>query len=241
MEASRVSGILGLLPIPAAAVDALAEFVTAPVPRSLVRAETASLIEVADNGEDLVELPQHFPQRILYDDLDLPSRPGVFVRRAVLDRLEVARASLPSAFDLVVIDAWRSSAFQQALREFYARGHDVSADYVASSADPRLRAGHTTGGAVDVTLSWRGLPLALGTHYDVFDQIAHPEYFDDFADESLSAQERASRDARRLLGAVMVSAGFAPYPFEWWHWSFGDQWWAAYMQEPHAIYDTTTT
>jgi D-alanyl-D-alanine dipeptidase len=39
-----------------------------------------------------------------------------------------------------------------------------------------------------------------------------------------------------LLRDAMVSAGFADYPFEWWHYSYGTQDWAKQKNEPHAIY-----
>jgi hypothetical protein len=40
---------------------------------------------------------------------------------------------------------------------------------------------------------------------------------------SISAQARANRD---LLGRALASAGFVNYPTEWWHWSYGDRYWA---------------
>nr|WP_272876316.1 M15 family metallopeptidase [Allochromatium tepidum] len=41
---------------------------------------------------------------------------------------------------------------------------------------------------------------------------------------------------RRLLLLAMLQAGFAPMPSEWWHYSYGDCYWAAYAQQPQAIY-----
>jgi D-alanyl-D-alanine dipeptidase len=34
----------------------------------------------------------------------------------------------------------------------------------------------------------------------------------------------------------MTGAGFVNYPSEWWHWSYGDRYWAVVTGEPHAIY-----
>lgn len=35
-------------------------------------------------------------------------------------------------------------------------------------------------------------------------------------------------EGRRLLAAALLENGFAPLPAEWWHWSYGDQQWAAF-------------
>jgi zinc D-Ala-D-Ala dipeptidase len=38
----------------------------------------------------------------------------------------------------------------------------------------------------------------------------------------------------------MVEAGFAPYQLEWWHFSFGDQNWAAYYGLESSLYAAAT-
>ena len=35
----------------------------------------------------------------------------------------------------------------------------------------------------------------------------------------------------------MKNAGFANYPLEWWHFSYGDRLWAAYTNQKEAVYD----
>lgn len=35
---------------------------------------------------------------------------------------------------------------------------------------------------------------------------------------------------------AMTTVGFVNYPTEWWHWSYGDKYWAFMKSEPHAIY-----
>ena len=34
----------------------------------------------------------------------------------------------------------------------------------------------------------------------------------------------------------MKKAGFVNYPPEWWHWSYGDRYWAAALNKKFAIY-----
>jgi len=41
---------------------------------------------------------------------------------------------------------------------------------------------------------------------------------------------------RRLLCHAMTEEGFAPNPTEWWHYSYGDQMWAALTKNSEAFY-----
>jgi D-alanyl-D-alanine dipeptidase len=40
---------------------------------------------------------------------------------------------------------------------------------------------------------------------------------------NISEEARAHRE---ILGAALTSAGMVNYPTEWWHWSYGDRYWA---------------
>ena len=87
--------------------------------------------------------------------------------------------------------------------------------------------GHQTGGAVDVTLcDNNGIPLDMGSEYP----IKCPEMVTSY---HLSS---AVNERRRLLCNAMYKEGFANYPGEWWHFSYGDQLWAAYRYKRCAIY-----
>lgn len=44
---------------------------------------------------------------------------------------------------------------------------------------------------------------------------------------------RANRD---VLGDALSAAGLVNYPTEWWHWSFGDRYWALGTGAPSAHY-----
>jgi len=158
----------------------------------------------------------------------LPAR-KMMVRSDVAKRLLLAERLLPAGFGLVVLDAWRSPDEQQALVCHYGDG---AADdgFVAAVSDDGCRPPHTTGGAVDLTLSWLDEPLALGTDFDSFDDEAATHAF-----ERPSADERV-RLLRRGFSYAMSTAGFVPYDKEWWHWSHGDDVWANAMGRP-ALYD----
>jgi D-alanyl-D-alanine dipeptidase len=51
--------------------------------------------------------------------------------------------------------------------------------------------------------------------------------------QNISAEARV---ARETLRAAMRVAGLINYPTEWWHWSFGDRYWALLTAAPHALY-----
>ncbi len=45
-----------------------------------------------------------------------------------------------------------------------------------------------------------------------------------------------ARYNRDLLAAAMDAAGFINYPAEWWHWSYGDRYWAFQTSRDTALY-----
>ena len=89
--------------------------------------------------------------------------------------------------------------------------------------------GHQTGGAVDLTLcDNNGLPLDMGSEYP----IKCPEMVTSYALSPIISERR------RLLCKVMNKEGFVNYPGEWWHFSYGDQLWAAYRYRRYALYSS---
>ena len=46
----------------------------------------------------------------------------------------------------------------------------------------------------------------------------------------------AARRNRDTLAAALSGAGLVNYPTEWWHWSYGDRYWALLTRRPHAIF-----
>jgi D-alanyl-D-alanine dipeptidase len=97
-------------------------------------------------------------------------------------------------------------------------------------APPHL-APHCAGAAVDLTLRDDDGELDLGTAID-----ATPEESDTACytrHPTVVGQARANRD---LLSMAMASAGFVNYGPEWWHWSFGDRYWAFQVGAPAALY-----
>ncbi len=148
----------------------------------------------------------------------LPAR-STRLRSGVISRLTEAEALFPNGFTLIVLDGWRCLREQQRVLKYY--GSQAGELGFVAPVDPKgARPPHTTGGAVDLTLCWHGVALGLGTDYDAFVEASRLETFEDGSDELV-------RRLRRLLANVLDSCGMVCYSSEWWHWSYGDDVWAA--------------
>jgi len=188
-----------------------------PVPRARPNCDARSDPLVAVEGVSVYDAYAHLGL--------LPAR-SLKLRSGALDRLRQARALLPDGFDLVVLDAWRTPDEQRALLAHYS-ALGPTEGFVASLDPDAIRPPHTTGGAVDLTLGWKGQALALGTDFDSFSDAAHLHAFEH--------RDGQVRRLRRLLAAVLEDSGFAGYELEWWHWAYGDDIWAAAFERA-AIY-----
>lgn len=98
---------------------------------------------------------------------------------------------------------------------------------------------HSTGAAIDLTIRFvdTKLPLFMGSMFDDMCEMSFTDYFEGanrFPLGSFSGYE--ARRNRRLLYWVMTQAGFANYPGEWWHFSWGDQMWAKLLNLACAHY-----
>jgi zinc D-Ala-D-Ala dipeptidase len=187
-----------------------------------------SAIQVQDNGEALVRLDPRLGRRS-------------FVRATLADRLLDAQALLPAGIGLHVVEGHRSAAAQQAIVASYSAelcaahpGISPSELDVLSSrfVAPLGVAPHVAGAAVDLTLiDACGEELDLGTPINATpEQSGGRCYFDA---HGISADARAHR---ALLARVLGAVGLVNYPIEWWHWSFGDRYWALVTGSAYALY-----
>jgi D-alanyl-D-alanine dipeptidase len=164
----------------------------------------------------------------------------VLVRAGLASRLTDARDALPAGVDLRVIEGHRSLADQQAIIDDYTRELRLlhpDADEVELTrlysrfVAPVAVAPHVAGAAVDLTLvNSSGDELWMGTPVDATpEQSAGACWFDAEVDWT-------ARQNRTILANAMTGAGFVNYPTEWWHWSYGDRYWALLTNADHAVY-----
>ena len=101
--------------------------------------------------------------------------------------------------------------------------HRVYQLWAAPSLDPKMPPPHSTGGAVDVTITdEKGEALDMGGAIDELSARSHPEYYLNNHDEF----GQQYHFHRQLLNRIMTKSGFYRHPQEWWHFSLGDQMWA---------------
>ena len=160
--------------------------------------------------------------------------PGAYLRPGTLQQLLVALASLPEPFGFGIWDAWRDPRLQAVLHDRVYRDGDLPPGFVAyPDPDPRRCPPHASGGTADLTLTWRGFPLEMGTRFDAFVPEAAAAALEPNGPE-------LARDLRRLLAVTMTGARFVQHPQEWWHWEYGTRYWAAVTGEPvmfgHAVH-----
>lgn len=161
----------------------------------------------------------------------------VYVRRNVLRRLERAAkvlAQYDKSLRLEVIYGYRALSIQKRLFEKYKKqlsgqynGEELMAATHRLVAVPSV-AGHPAGAAVDIQIVQEGKPLDFGTNIHEF--VADTFTFSPFIGKE-------AWNNRQLLRYVMLSAGFAPFDGEWWHFSYGDKEWAKYYAKDYALYN----
>ena len=169
------------------------------------------------------------------------------IRKGLYLRLKI----LVSALDLIndnkrkisvlVFEGLRDLQTQKALfetcfNEFSEKYPDLSSIEVRKLAEkfvtpPEKEPPHSTGGCVDIRLfdddNNTFLDLGkFGLFWGVNEQ-AHM-FCANLTDEQ--------KENRRMLLTASAMAGLVNYPYEWWHFSYGDKFYAYCAEEDHAIY-----
>jgi len=211
------------------------------VPDLVVMADPrVSRIPVIECGEELVDL------RDLGAVLVDPRRADVagrfaLVRASVAERLERAAYTLPSSLRLLVVEAYRPAVLQL---EYFLRHRervassrpDVDAtqlqELISQYIAPPELSPHVAGAAVDVTLCRTdGTELDLGTPVQVTPQDSEMACY-----TTAPNVGRHAAAQRRLLVDALTKGGLVNYPSQWWHWSYGDRYWAMETGASAAMY-----
>ncbi len=170
------------------------------------------------------------------------------LRSGVVARLEQAQQYLPAGLRLRVYEGYRHPKIQQMLFDAQWRRMQIAHPtqsaawcYVqaAQLASPlRTFAGepiippHSTGGAVDIDIvDAAGQPLDFGMALSDWGEVP-PELC---ATQYVGLTDVAACN-RWLLLEVMTAAGLVNYPREWWHFSYGDRYWACVTGSAQARY-----
>jgi zinc D-Ala-D-Ala dipeptidase len=196
------------------------------------------LVAITDNGEPLVDV-RNIP--VLAAD---QTRAGIQqladnpfqVRAGVAGKLAGAQARLPGGYQLQVKEGWRPVWVQQQLWEMCLdqlrssrpalSPEQLRRENARFVAPPGIAPPHSTGGAVDVVLLRDGCLAGMGWE---FNQPGE-------GSRTAATVTAAARRHREILAEAMTATGFINYPAEWWHWSYGDRYWAFQRGRAATVY-----
>ncbi len=169
---------------------------------------------------------------------------ALWLRESVARKLLTINARADAAgLELYLFDAWRPRAVQAYFHDVWmpaelqrrdpalagaALTEEVERYWAAPSDSAESPAPHATAAAVDLTLRWKdGEALWMGSLFDDVTALANRDRFEHLDANNFSFSDQEARANRRLLHWLMTEEGFAGHPDEWWHFSWGDQMWAA--------------
>lgn len=172
------------------------------------------LVKINNLSEKLKELS--FYKRI---ETNMP----ILVRQSVASMLVKAINLLPKDISLQIDGGYRSPSVQRFLWEYRTKQLGIDKAKILVGNPDKGVPGHTTGGAIDVSL----LDLNLG-------EINLSAPFEKYYDEQRLYSKKISREAQKMrliLNKAMLNVGFAPHDNEYWHFSYGDERWARYYNK----------
>lgn len=206
-------------------------------------------IPVMDTHEPMVNLLQqttiaYGPSPEIANNMDY-----TYLRKTVYEKLKEAQQHLPKGLHFCLYEGYRSMALQKMLFDKQYQAVKKSHPDWSSSAlfaettkliSPVINEDgstnvppHSTGGAIDVyLLDAKGQPIDMGIHPKDWMQ-------DEGGVLSLTASKQISSTAqinRKIMSDALTSVGFINYPTEYWHWSYGDRYWAYMTDHQHTLY-----
>lgn len=202
-------------------------------------------IPIIENGDPFVDL-KNYPNLkcdLSRDKIQKLADNPFRVRKSVAEKLIQAQFLLPKSLKFEIKECFRPLWVQNKFFRSYSRYlkqkhphftsleiHQEASKYVA----PVNVAPHSTGGAVDLVLIevGAGREVDMGTEFNASPSKTNNKTYTHAND--VSAEVKSNR---AILKKVMEEVGFANYPTEWWHWSYGDQYWAFMTDHPHALFE----
>lgn len=171
------------------------------------------------------------------------------LRKTVYEKLLSAQNLLPKGLYFCLYEGYRSlslqnSLFQNRLAKIKALHPDwthkqqfIETTRLVSPLihldDSHNIPPHSTGGAFDVYL--------VDEQGEALDMGIHPKDWMQDSDGALSQTDSKhisveAQHNRAIMNQALEAMGFANYPSEYWHWSYGDRYWAYVYKKPAALY-----
>lgn len=211
-------------------------------------------IPIHDNQDTWVDLTKQ--NAIVYGPSpEVPNNKDyTYLRKTVYEKLIESQRKLPKGLRFCLYEGYRSLVLQKMIFEkqfnnVKKRHPDGSphqlfietTKLVSPVVNPDHSYNvppHSTGGAIDVYL--------INDEEKPVDMGIHPKDWMQDADGvlSLTASEHISPVAkknRQIMSDALSAVGFVNYPTEYWHWSYGDRYWAYITGNHQAIYGNTVS
>lgn len=167
---------------------------------------------------------------------------GFFLRKSVLLKLQEVQKQLPNHLQLVLkagyrplqVQKWLFEANLDFLRKRFPEKteqelYKMNLEFVA---DPQnFIPPHSTGAAVDLYLfdNDKNAPLDMGCPINYPDDLSWTWNM-----QNLTSEQQKNRI---FLTELMIANGFANLASEWWHYSYGDQYWALFYDQEEALFN----
>jgi len=188
-----------------------------------------------DNKESLILLDSTVLSEYRRENSGVQS---VLVRESVSRKLQNIQKQLRPNMKLLVVEGYRSLIYQEAyfLKELHNQLEEKPSWTLEAILERTHQfvalpsvAGHPTGGSIDLTIICDGKEVDMGGKIADF---SVPQLLPTYSQRITIEQS----NWRIFLHDLMVAEGFAPFYGEWWHFSYGDREWAAFYEQPAAIY-----
>jgi D-alanyl-D-alanine dipeptidase len=173
------------------------------------------------------------------------------IRKQVYLKIIEAQNRLPKELRFCLYEGYRSLGLQRQL--FENRYQELHAKYsswdhkklfleTAKLVSPVINLDgfhnippHSTGGAIDIYL--------INDSGEIVDMGIEVAQWMNDTDGSISktSSEKISQEAkhyRKILSDALEKSDFVNYPGEYWHWSYGDRYWAYQKNKGFAIYSS---
>ena len=211
-------------------------------------------VPIQENGDAFIDLKDQ--NQLLYGPSpEIPNNTDYSkMRKTVYEKILKAQALLPKGIRFCIYEAYRSLALQKTLfdnryrlisNHYPSWTHEQIFEETTRLVSPIINLDgtknippHSTGGAFDIYLiDEKDQPLDMGIH---------PKDCLENDDGSLSQTNSTiispeAKANRTIMNTALEAVEFVNYPTEYWHWSYGDRYWAYQLGRPYAIYGNQET
>lgn len=201
------------------------------------------MVTIKECGEPLVDVKKICPDLVVYLTRHREGKRRVaYLRETVAKMVCQAKKELPIGMTFIINDAWRPQYVQKKIfkrfMNFFSKQYPnwpkdkvikVVKRYVAPSRG-KFVSGHITGAAVDLRLWKNGRKVPMGSP-----KLTYLTY----QENSKSFQPKLPKyiqKNREIMFNALRKAGLSNLSKEFWHWSYGDVWWAKRNKKKTAIY-----